>query len=50
MPWKFNPFTGSLDYYETGAGGSAFDPDVIVTAEDSSVSVSNSGNVITKEF
>jgi len=21
MPWKFNPFTGKLDYYETGGGG-----------------------------
>lgn len=20
MPWKFNPFTGSLDYYESGGG------------------------------
>lgn len=26
MPWKFNPFTKRLDYYETGGGGGGFQP------------------------
>lgn len=25
MPYKFNPFTGSLDYYKNGSGGSSSD-------------------------
>jgi hypothetical protein len=31
MPYKFNPFTGTLDYYETGSGGGGGGSTVVVT-------------------
>ena len=34
MPWKFNPFTGTLDYYESGTAGSIDDLSDVDTTTD----------------